>query len=66
MNPVSRTVPVVFEFPTPDERFRVGLFVTARVYTGEEQEALAVPSGVTPFLWTVDYPKGPRVGSGGA
>ena len=45
VNPVSRTVPVVFEFPTPDERFRVGLFVTARVYTGEEQEALAVPSG---------------------
>ena len=45
VNPVSRTVPVVFEFPSPDERLRVGLFVTARVYTGEEQEALAVPSG---------------------
>jgi RND family efflux transporter MFP subunit len=42
---VSRTVPIVFEFPNPDERLRVGLFVSARVYTGEEQEVLAVPRG---------------------
>jgi multidrug efflux pump subunit AcrA (membrane-fusion protein) len=45
VDPVSRTVPVVFEFPNPDERLRVGMFVTARVYTGEVQEALVVPAG---------------------
>jgi RND family efflux transporter MFP subunit len=41
----SRTVPVIFEFPRPDERLRVGLSVTARVLTGDEQETLAVPAG---------------------
>jgi len=45
VDPVSRTVPVVLEFPNPDARLRVGAFVTARVHTGEEQEALAVPRG---------------------
>ncbi|MEA3274892.1 MAG: efflux RND transporter periplasmic adaptor subunit, partial [Pseudomonadota bacterium] len=45
VDPVSRTVPAVFEFQNPDDRLRVGLFVTARVYTGDEQDALAVPAG---------------------
>jgi RND family efflux transporter MFP subunit len=45
VDPESRTVPVIFEFPRPDPRLRVGLSVTARVLTGEEQEALAVPAG---------------------
>lgn len=39
----SRTLPVIFEFPRPDPRLRVGLSVTARVLTGEERETLAVP-----------------------
>ncbi len=41
----SRTVPVIFEFPRPDARLRVGQAVNARVFTGEEEEALAVPAG---------------------
>ncbi len=45
VDPESRTVPVIFEFPRPDPRLRVGLSVTARVLTGEQQEALAVPAG---------------------
>ena len=45
VDPESRTVPVVFEFPRPDPRLRVGQAVSARVFTGEEQDALAVPAG---------------------
>ena len=45
VDPVSRTVPAVFEFPNPDRQLRVGLFVTARVYTGDEQQDLAIPAG---------------------
>jgi RND family efflux transporter MFP subunit len=45
VDPVNRTVPAVFEFANPGGRLRVGLFVTARVYTGEEREDLAVPAG---------------------
>ena len=45
VDPQSRTVPLIFEFPRPDERLRVGLSVTARVLTGDERETLAVPAG---------------------
>ena len=45
VEPESRTVPVVFEFSNPDPRLRSGMFVTARVYTGEERQGLAVPAG---------------------
>ncbi|MGB4334126.1 MAG: efflux RND transporter periplasmic adaptor subunit [Chromatiaceae bacterium] len=45
VDPQSRTVPVIFEFPRPDPRLRVGQAVNARVFTGEEEEALAVPVG---------------------
>jgi len=45
VDPVSRTVPTVFEFANPEGRLRVGLFVNARVYTGEEQQGLAIPAG---------------------
>ena len=45
VDPASRTVPVIFEFPRPDERLRMGQAVTARVYTGEVQDGLAVPAG---------------------
>jgi RND family efflux transporter MFP subunit len=45
VEPDSRTVPVVFEFASPDPRLRAGMFVTARVYTGEERRVLCVPVG---------------------
>jgi len=45
VDPVSRTVPAVFEFANPGGRLRAGLFVTARVYTGEQQQDLAIPTG---------------------
>ncbi len=45
VDPQSRTVPVIFEFPRPDPRLRVGQAVNARVFTGEEAEALAIPVG---------------------
>lgn len=45
VDPQSRTLPVVFEFPNPDDALRVGMFVRARIYTGEQQEAPAVPTG---------------------
>ena len=32
-------------FPRPDPRLRIGQSVTARVFTGEEQDALVVPAG---------------------
>jgi RND family efflux transporter MFP subunit len=45
VDPESRTVPVIFELPLPDDRLRVGLSVTARVLTGEVEDTLAVPAG---------------------
>lgn len=45
VDPESRTVAVTFEFPRLDPRLRVGQAVSARVLTGQEQEALAVPAG---------------------
>ena len=45
VDPESRTVPVIFELPRPDPRLRVGLAVSARVFTGEEAQSLAVPAG---------------------
>jgi multidrug efflux pump subunit AcrA (membrane-fusion protein) len=44
VDPVSRTLPIVFEFPNPDARLRVGQFVSARVYTGESQHGVTVPA----------------------
>jgi membrane fusion protein, heavy metal efflux system len=45
VDPESRTVPVIFELRRPDPRLRVGQSVTARVFTGAEQDALVVPAG---------------------
>ena len=39
----TRTVPVLFEFPLPDERLRVGMAVKAEVYSGAAREVIAVP-----------------------
>ena len=43
IDPRTRTVPVIFAFPSPDPRLRVGQYVEARIYTGEQREALAIP-----------------------
>jgi RND family efflux transporter MFP subunit len=43
VDPVRRTVPVIFSFPPPDTRLRVGQYVEAHVYIGERAEGLAAP-----------------------
>jgi len=43
IDPRTRTVPVIFAFPSPDPRLRIGQYVEARIYTGEQREALAIP-----------------------
>jgi RND family efflux transporter MFP subunit len=40
----SRTVPVLFEFDNPEERFRIGAYAQARVFTGAAEESPAVPA----------------------
>jgi RND family efflux transporter MFP subunit len=44
VDPVRRTVPLVFEFPNPDGLLRVGMFAEVRVWAGESVEDLAVPA----------------------
>jgi RND family efflux transporter MFP subunit len=43
IDPVSRTAPVVFEFPNDDRQLRVGMFAHAHIWTGKDVEAPAVP-----------------------
>jgi multidrug efflux pump subunit AcrA (membrane-fusion protein) len=43
VDPVRRTVPLVFELPNPDGALRVGMFADVRVATGEQAEDAAVP-----------------------
>lgn len=40
----SRTVPLVFEFPNPARKLRVGMYARAHVLTGEQREAVAIPA----------------------
>lgn len=40
----SRTVPILFEFDNPDERFRIGMYARSRVFTGMQEEGPAVPA----------------------
>jgi RND family efflux transporter MFP subunit len=40
----SRTVPALFEFDNPEERFRIGAYAQVRVFTGEAEESPAVPA----------------------
>jgi len=43
IDPVSRTIPLIFEFNNPDQRLRSGMFVTVRVFTGEVEHGVMVP-----------------------
>jgi RND family efflux transporter MFP subunit len=40
----SRTVPALFEFDNPGERFRIGMYAQARIYTGAAEDSPAVPA----------------------
>lgn len=42
---VTRTAPLVFELPNPDQRLRIGMAARASVFTGAAAGALAVPAG---------------------
>jgi RND family efflux transporter MFP subunit len=43
VDPVRRTVPVLFELPNADGRLRVGMFADVRIATGESAEDTALP-----------------------
>ncbi len=43
VDPRSRTVPLVFEFPNVKGQLRIGMFVRAHVLIGEEREAIGIP-----------------------
>lgn len=45
VDPVTRTVPVVFEFANPEGRLRAGMSVRAEIYSGQLGQTLAVPAG---------------------
>lgn len=44
IDPVTRTVPVVYEFQQPDERLRIGMAVKGQVLLEAAKEAVAVPA----------------------
>lgn len=44
VDPVRRTVPLVFELPNPNGLLRVGMFAEVRVWAGESIDDLAVPA----------------------
>lgn len=43
VDPLSRTVPVIFELENPQGKLRIGQFAKVGIHTGEEQSILAVP-----------------------
>lgn len=43
IDPVTRTVPLVFEFQNPQRRLAVGALVQVRIYTGKKITSIAVP-----------------------
>lgn len=43
VDPATRTVPIVYEFPNPAGRLRLGEFVTLQLETGRAEDAVAVP-----------------------
>jgi cobalt-zinc-cadmium efflux system membrane fusion protein len=44
VDPVKRTIPVIFEFDNPGRALRVGMFVSAQVWTGATATGAAVPA----------------------
>lgn len=44
VDPQSRTVPLVFEFPNIDNKLRIGMFARVHVIVGETREAIAIPT----------------------
>lgn len=44
IDPVTRSVPVIFALASPDPRINLNQKVEARVFTGERRKALSVPS----------------------
>jgi RND family efflux transporter MFP subunit len=44
VDPVTRTVPVIFEFDNPGMALRAGMNLTAGIHTGRNVQGLAVPS----------------------
>jgi len=44
VDPVSRSVPVIFALQPPNSRLRVNQRVQARVYTGQARETLSIPA----------------------
>jgi RND family efflux transporter MFP subunit len=43
VDPATRTVSIVYEFPNPAGRLRLGEFVTLQLETGRAEDAVAVP-----------------------
>lgn len=44
VDPQTRTVPLVFEFPNIDNKLRIGMFARVNVIIGETTEAIAIPT----------------------
>lgn len=44
IDPATRTAPLLFEFPNPDRRLRIGMAARARVFAGKSTTVLAVPA----------------------
>ena len=44
VDPVTRTLPVIFEFSNPDAALRIGMAVKGQVFAGAARKVVAVPS----------------------
>jgi RND family efflux transporter MFP subunit len=44
VDPITRTLPVVFELAKPNPGLRIGMAVSAQVFAGDARQALAVPA----------------------
>ncbi len=44
IDPQTRTVPLIFEFPNTDNALRMGMFARVHVITGEPRESIAIPA----------------------
>lgn len=44
IDPATRTTPLLFEFPNPDKRLRIGMAARVNVYSGKAVESIAIPA----------------------